>query len=51
VLQDIEDLTAWDLTRYGPQNPIKTAFVTSCMDNPGPFVGDHPCCSTACKDR
>ncbi|KAJ9513718.1 hypothetical protein QJQ45_015472 [Haematococcus lacustris] len=42
-------MSQYDLSRYGPENPIVPFVELSCMDCAPPYVGDGPCCS--CKRR
>lgn len=39
------NLSEYDMTRYGPHNPVVPFMHTSCMDCAPPYVGDGPCCS------
>jgi hypothetical protein len=38
------DLSEYDMTRYGPENPVVPFVELSCMDAAPPYVGDGPCC-------
>jgi hypothetical protein len=45
------DLSLYDTSAASPEAPILPFFETSCMDAAEPYVGDHPCCSKARRER
>uniref|UniRef100_A0A383W2U2 Generic methyltransferase n=1 Tax=Tetradesmus obliquus TaxID=3088 RepID=A0A383W2U2_TETOB len=45
------DLSLYDTEAASPEAPILPFFETSCMDAAEPYVGDHPCCSKARRER
>eukprot|EP00798_Chlamydomonas_sp_ICE-L_P005380 gene5380-5600_t len=45
VVQQVVDVSKYDMARYGPHCPLKPFYPTSCMDCAPPYVGDGPCCS------
>jgi hypothetical protein len=45
------DLSLYNTAAASPEAPILPFFETSCMDAAEPYVGDHPCCSKARRER
>lgn len=47
VVQQVVDVSQYNMARYGPHNPVVPYYTTSCMDCAPPHVGDGPCCSVS----
>jgi hypothetical protein len=45
------DLSEYDMSKHGADNPVAPFFETSCMDAAPPHVGDRPCCSKGRRER